>query len=68
MTSDGKQTIAIYIMPNISKIKGNQTMKLRQEIEYNMRIIFIKRSHNIYRGETVSRPFSKKSKLSISLG
>ena len=30
MTSDGKQTIAIYIMPNISKIKGNQTMRLGQ--------------------------------------
>ena len=28
-----------------------------------MRNIFIKRSYNIYRGETVSRPFSKKIKI-----
>ena len=34
----GKQTI--YIFPNISKSKGNQTMKFGQILEYNMRNIF----------------------------
>ena len=62
MTSQpGKQTIAIHIMLNISIDKGSQTMKFGQLIEYNMRNI-LKIS-----GETISRPISKKSKLSISL-
>ena len=38
MTSQpGLQTIAIYILPNISQSKGNQTMKFGQLIEYNKR-------------------------------
>ena len=56
-----KQTIAIHIMLNISIGKGSQTMKFGQLIEYSMRNI-LKIS-----GETISRPISKKSKLSISL-
>ena len=36
MTSQlGKQTIAINILPNTSRSKSNQTMKLHQLIEYN---------------------------------
>ena len=36
MTSQpGLQTIAIYILPNISQSKGNQKMKFGQFIEYN---------------------------------
>ena len=43
MTSQpGKQTIAIYILPSISKSKDNQTMKSGQLIEYNMRNFFRK--------------------------
>ena len=38
----GKQTIAIYIFPNISRSKGNQTMKFNQLTEYNMKNIFLK--------------------------
>ena len=37
-----KKTIAIHILPNISKSKGNQKMKLGQLIEYNMRNNFLK--------------------------
>ena len=38
MTSEpGKQTIAKYIWPNISRSKGNQTMKFGELIEYSMR-------------------------------
>ena len=34
MTSQpGKETIAIYILPNISRSKDNQTMKFGQSIE-----------------------------------
>ena len=35
-----KQTIAIYIMSNISRSKGNQTMKFGQLIEHKLRNIF----------------------------
>ena len=37
-----KKTIAIHILPNISKSKGNQKMKFGQLIEYNMRNNFLK--------------------------
>ena len=37
----GKQTIAIHILPNISRSKGDQKMKSGQLIEYNMRNIFL---------------------------
>ena len=68
MTSQpGKQTIAIHILPNISRSKGIETMKFSQLIEYNMRNTFVEKSYTKYGGETIPRPFSKKSKLSISL-
>ena len=45
MTSQpGYQTIAINILPNISRGKGNQTMKFGQLIEYKMRNIFVEKS------------------------
>ena len=45
MTSQpGKQTIAIQILPNISRSKGNQAMKFGQLKECNMRNIFLERS------------------------
>ena len=37
----GYQTMTIYIFPNISRCKSNQTMKLDQLIEYNKRNIFL---------------------------
>ena len=43
MTSQpGKQTIAIHMFPNISRSKGNQTMRFGQLIEFNVRKIFLK--------------------------
>ena len=62
-----KQTIAIHILPYISRSKDNQTVKLGQLIEYNMRKIFLEKSHPKCGEETSPKPFSKKSKLSISL-
>ena len=44
MTSQpGLQTIAIHILPNISKSKGNQTTKFGQLIEYNKRNTFLRK-------------------------
>ena len=42
-------------------------MKFGQLIEYNMRNIFLEKSHTKCDRETISRPFSKTPKLSISL-
>ena len=45
MTSQpGKQTTAIFILPNISRSKSNQTMKSGQLIECNHRQGFPKES------------------------
>ena len=64
MTSQpGKQTIAIHILPNISRSKGNQIMKFGQLIEYNMRNIFRQKSYTKSGEETIPRSFSKKSNL-----
>ena len=63
----GKQTISIHILPNNSRSKGNQKMKFSQLIEYNMRNIFLENSYTKCGGQTIPKPFSKKSKLSISL-
>ena len=68
MTSQpGKKAIAIHILPNISRSKGNQTMKFGQLIEYNMKNIFLKKSYTKCDGQTILRPFSKTSNLSLSL-
>ena len=63
----GQQTIAIHILPNISRSKGNQTMKFGQLIEYNMRNIFVEKSYTKYAGEIIPRPLTIKPKLSQSL-
>ena len=55
------------MLPNISRSKGNQTVKFGQLIEYNMRNIFLEKSYTKCGGETVPRPFCKNSQVSISL-
>ena len=60
-----KKTITIHILANISKSKGNQTMKFDQLIEYNMRNTFVVKSYTKCI-ENITRPLSKKSKLNRS--
>ena len=68
MTSQpGKQTIVINTLSNVSRSKGNQTIKFGQLIEYNMRNVFLEKSCTKRGGETIPRPSSKKLKLSIPL-
>ena len=55
----GEETIAIHILPNISRSKGNQAMKFGQLIEYNMKNIFVEKSYTKCAGETIPRPLSK---------
>ena len=69
MTSQSwKKTMATHTLPNISRIKSNQTMKLGQLIEYDMKNTFLEKSYEKYAGETIPRRFSKQPKLNISLG
>ena len=63
----GKEIIAIHILPNILKTKGNQTMKFGELIECNRRTIFVEKSYTKCGEETIPGPFSKKLKFSISL-
>ena len=67
MSQPGEQSIAMHIFPTISRSKGNQGMKLGLLIDYNLRNIFLEKSYTKYGGETISRPFYEKSKLTISL-
>ena len=68
MTSQpGYQTIAVHILTNIPRGKGNQGMKFGLLIENNMKNIFLKKSYTKFGGETIPRPVSKKSRLSMSL-
>ena len=60
-------TIAIHILPNISRSKDNQTMKFGHLIEYNIRNLFIEKSYTKCGKKTIPRPFPEKSKLSLSL-
>ena len=68
MTSQpGLEAIVMHILSNILISKGNQTMKFDQLIEYNMKNTFLEKSYRKCGRNTISRPFSKKSILSISL-
>ena len=62
-----KQTIAIHILSNISRSKGDQTTKFGQLIEYNMRNIFLEKSCKKCCGETISRLFFENLKFSVSM-
>ena len=44
MPSTGNKIIIIYILPNISKSNGTQTMKIGQLMEHNVRNIYLSKS------------------------
>ena len=52
----GLQTIAIHILLNISRSKGNQAVEFGQLIEYQMMNIFVEKSYTKCAGETIPRP------------
>ena len=66
-TQPGKQIIAVHILSNISKSKGDETKKCGQLIEYNMKNIFLQKPCTKFGGELSPDHSSKKLKLSISL-
>ena len=64
----GKQTITIHILTNISRSKGNQTMKFGQLLEYNMRNIFLEKQNTKCGGETIPSGFFQKIKIELISG
>ena len=50
------KTVAIHVLPNISRSKGNQTMKFGRLIQYNNRNIFLQKLCEKWSRETSSRP------------
>ena len=56
MSQPDLEIFTIYILPIISRYKGNQTYKFVQLIKYNQRNIFLQKSCKDWRRETSSRP------------
>ena len=65
--TEKQKIITIHILPNISRSKGNQTMKFGQLREHDTRNTFLEKSYTKCGRETSLRTFSRESKLSISL-
>ena len=60
MTSQtGQQTSTIHILPDISRSKGNKTIKYGQLTEQNMRDIFLEKSYAKCGGDICPRTFLK---------
>ena len=58
MTSQPRKfLITTHILPNISRSKGNQKMKVSQLIEFKMKNFFLEKSHTKFGEKTVPRPF-----------
>ena len=55
MSQLGKKTISIHILPNISRTKGNQTIKFGQLRKCNTRNIFVEKSYAKCGGKIVPR-------------
>ena len=62
-----KQTIAIHILPNISRSKRNQAIKFGQFIEYNMRPIFLEKSYLVCVKKLFPDPFLENQIISGSI-
>ena len=59
MTSQpGSQINVMQVLPNISRSKGNETMKFGHLIDYNMRNIFLEKSYTKCGAETSLRSYS----------
>ena len=67
MTSrPGQQAITIHILPNASRSKSSQTVKIGQVTERNNRNIFFKNQAENEAGRLVSRLFCFSKKIYMS--
>ena len=63
----GKQTIAIQVLPDISRNKSSQTMEFGKLIKHNITNISPEKSNTNCNLETIPRPFLQILEFSISL-
>ena len=67
MTSQpGKQTIAIHILPNISRSKDNQTMKSGQLIEWKKKTFLLKNHTQNMAEKLFPEPFLRNQNITVS--
>ena len=57
MSQTGQQITIIYMLPNISRSRGNQAIKFGHLIKYSVTNIFLQKSCKKWDGETSSRTF-----------
>ena len=57
MSQPGEQTVAIHLLPSISKTKGKQAIRFGQLIEHEMRKFLLKKLHTKCEGETFQTLF-----------
>ena len=57
----------MQILPNIFRSKDNKTIKFGKLLEHNTRIGFLEKPYTNCGGQTILKPLSKKTKLSLSL-
>ena len=55
---NAREILTTHILPNISRKKGNQTIKFSQLIECNIINNFLEKSYTKWGGETSARPIS----------
>ena len=65
--TDWTTNIAILILPNISRSKGNLTIKFDNSIVYNMLNLFLEKLYTKCDRKATPRPFYRDTKFSISL-
>ena len=58
ISQPGKETIAIHVLPKISRSKDNQTRKFGQLTDCNMGNVFLEKSYTKCDGQTIPGPFS----------
>ena len=68
ISQTGQQIITIHILHNISRSKGNRTIKFGQLIEYKMRNIFLEKSYTNCGGEASPRHLCEKMKIEFISG
>ena len=62
----GKKNHYNTLLPNISRVQGNQTTKFGKLIKYNKINIFLQKLYTKCGGEALARPFLKNQNLTYT--
>ena len=64
----GQQTITLHVLPNISRSKGNQAIKLGQLIQYSVKNVFSEIMQKLRSGEWFQTSFFEKALYKVKAG